>query len=310
MDAEKKCKFAIGCSCCCLVLIIVCILLGFSFRKVEVDEMALKWGTLSMSLGDKIYRQGRHHVWPAVKFMKFTWRVQTVDLFGGKSLDCYSSDGVLSRVELSYQYRLKPTELRDAVLDFGEQTLIEQFTVRLAQDAIRDACSYYQAEDFFRDREGLTNRMDAELGKRFNASKPHADFIRVVDSNIWLPPGFETAILQKQDAQIMISFAEGSERTEKMLAAREKLIVAGLDRQRALIKAEGLKNATIIAAEDEAEGIRLEFDQIVSKFREYKQTVGLNTLQFARSYLASEAMKRAGLPIYIFEPGQAACTSA
>jgi len=303
-------KIAAGCTCCCLVFVMIIILIAVSLKDVEVDEMALKWGTLTCSLGTEVYSQGKHHVWPGYRFIKYTKRYQFVELHGPNGIDCLSQDGLLNKMDVSFQYRMIPEKLRDVVLEWGEQHILEKYIIRLAQDSIREACAMYPARDYYIKRGVLSDKMEEILRTRMTQHDAHANLIFLQLKYVLLPKGFENAIELKQDAQVEINRTILVDREVTKLIAEERRQIANLTSQRDIFRANALANATVIASDYEAEGIEAEFDQIVLSYRNYTKTLGLSTLEFARSYLASNAMKKAGLPIYLFEPGKEACAGA
>lgn len=289
--------------CLAAGFLISIILFILSLRDIDADEQALKYHGISKSLDEEdgkpvVYDQGKHFCWLGQYFIKYFNRFEAVEFSGAKAQSCISQDGVVILTSIRLMYKMDRKKLSDALFDWGEQDQVREYVHRLAQDAIRNACSLYSAEKFFAERGAIEDAILREFTESVMENKAYVEAGQVQFSNAKMPKDFEQAVVLKIKEKQDIDSAKGPERNGTLLDGQIKLDVAKITTQVDLKNATATAAATVQAASQEAIGIQQDFIEKAAAWRHYKETNGLTVRQLIDGYFVSLAMKNASLPVY------------
>jgi len=235
---------AFGCLCCCFWTIFASVSIGMSLRSLEQGKYAveLKWATQNIDsvpvqeAGMKFVGLGNElleypSTFQTMYFTANTAGVQAKDKGSFKPvirgpIRARSADGLEMYVTVSFQWKLKPSSLIDLYTILGETMYRDEF-VRFARAAIVKTCSQYPADEYFTNRNNITNSMVDSLSANFNASSKglDADIKGLQLQEVDLPDNFDAEIQNTQAAMQEVEVAE-AERIEKVVSVNTELLVA------------------------------------------------------------------------------------
>lgn len=276
-------------SICCILLITSCALFGASFSIVRPNYVGILYNRNVLHIEtDELYPSGRYMAGIGRKFLSFPTTYQTIrmgsefgELADAGDIVCRTSEGLVMRVEVSFQYRLNITieDLVRVYLDTADQYHIVY--TDMAQAAIRDACSLYTATEFIENRTELAEAMheftNARL-ERLYASIPTFELV-----NMEFDQAFAYAIEQTQIAK------------QDVLLAENQYSVAEVDSERRIAEAQTVAQITVrdayafnvslaAAAQAEAELFAIRIREQTLGFKTLREELGLNTSQALLGY--------------------------
>jgi len=163
----------------------------------------------------------------------------------GPALQSRTKDGLHVTLEVSFQYRLKPSRLYDLFTTVG--THYEGLLTRVAVEQITIASTQYSANEFFNKRSVIADEMKEMLDGHF---RKHAwsdvPFFQLRTVN--LPVEFEDAIqnTQIQQQEIQIAFAEQKQNRVRY----ESTVIQAQQRVRSILLAADAEAASVLASND------------------------------------------------------------
>jgi len=209
---------------CCVVLICSAFLIGYSFRKLDANEVGLDYSANSLTIDmTQLYEAGVHFLGVGHSFYKFSKAVQEMDL----TFYARSSDGLLVELHVKVLYRLlidKDALTNIQLLMNGDYKV---FLPGVAIASIRTVASDFTAFQFWLIRDNITQSMWDQLAIDM------ADWYGMVDNflltNFELPASFQDAITETQNRlqeQSQIKFLQETAETEtqtKIFAAAKQV---------------------------------------------------------------------------------------
>jgi len=235
-----------------VVLVASVILLLLSFDTLEYQEMGLNYGWVTETVEQKTYVAGRYYLGLGNHFIKFPQMVKSVyfvdDPTGGTqgpALQSRTNDGLTVRLEVSFQYKLKPDELYQLYSNLGPT--YERTLVRIAIEQLTTASTLHNANNFFSNRTTISLEMHNLLRDHFN-KHAYADVPFFQLRTVHLPDQFENAIQETQVKQQEIQIAS-AEQSQNRVAYETRVLQA---KQGVLVlqnQAEA-EAASILAAND------------------------------------------------------------
>ena len=189
---------------------------------------------------DDTYREGLHFVNP---FLTWTDLDARQDTFMIKQLEMPTQDQLLSKVDLSIQWRLDASRAAEIVRDTGDKDRLVQVHLHpKARSLVRElGTTINRAEDLFKDE--VRDRLALEISKKLSGYV--ADKGILVDAvllrNINLPPVLAEAIGRKK------------EREQEVERQRAELERVKLEQEQQVAQAEASRRA----AEEEAKRLRI-----------------------------------------------------
>jgi len=183
-------------------LFILCCL---SFDTLEYQEIGINYSWISETIEDRTYSAGRYYIGIGNQFIKFP-RVVNNMYFGdefsqgtvvdGPAMQSRTADGLTVRLEVSFQYKLKPESLYHLYQTFGEE--YQRILLRMAIEQLTTATTKHNAHDFFTNRTGLSQEMHSALDSHFQLHGfSEVPFFQL--RTVKLPKDFEDSI---QDTQV------------------------------------------------------------------------------------------------------------
>jgi len=251
-----------------LVCLVFAILLGaFSFDSLEYWEIGLCHSYISEVVQKETYSSGRHYVGLGNHFIKFPRTVVSVlfaddDSSGatqGPGLQSRTRDGLNVRLEVSFQYKLKPDRLFRLYSDLG--TDYQEAFIRIAIEQLTTASTMYNARSFFQERSRIAKEMHGLVRTHFEthgfASVP---FLQL--RTVQLPDMFEDAIRTTQVRQQGINIAKMRQRSSAVSFETD------------LIKAEQAVKVMKNEATAQATSVIYKNDAYCSQYRFFQETQG------------------------------------
>eukprot|EP00930_Biecheleria_cincta_P056288 TRINITY_DN42435_c0_g1_i1.p1 TRINITY_DN42435_c0_g1~~TRINITY_DN42435_c0_g1_i1.p1 ORF type:complete len:324 (+),score=67.28 TRINITY_DN42435_c0_g1_i1:220-1191(+) len=286
---------AFGCLCCCFWTIFACASIGMSLRSLEQGKYAveLKWATQKIS-DVPVQEPGLKFVGLGNELLEYPSTFQTMyftaNTAGVQAKDkglfkpvirgpirARSADGLEMYVTVSFQWKLKPSSLTDLYEILGETMYRDEF-VRFARAAIIKTCSKYPADEYFTNRNNITNSMLDALAANFNASSKglDADIKGLQLQEIDLPDKFDAEIANTQSAMQEVEVAE-AERVEKVVSVNTELLVATQAVDELLEQARG-----------SAESLRLSNEADVRQLLIFQEKQALANLEILKQFAGDE----------------------
>jgi len=196
------------------------VLFFLSFDTLEYQEIGLNYSWISETVESKPYASGRYYLGLGNHFIKFPRMVKSVffvdDLTGetqGPALQSRTKDGLTVRLEVSFQYRLKTSELFKLYTTLG--SLYEQTFVRMAIEQLTTASTMHNAHYFFSNRTVISQEMHAMLDGHFQEHAfAEVPFFQL--RTVHLPNEFEDAIKDTQVKQQEIQIATLEQKTNRV----------------------------------------------------------------------------------------------
>lgn len=251
MELETTLRIVAG------VLIGIFVYIYLAFATLAPTQAGIDFNMIRYTLGDN-YVNGRHWLGVGHRFIVFPLNVQTFEFIGHSSkfkagglLRSRTEDGLEVQLEVSMQYQLDKDNIRDIYTKFGED--YEEVYVRLAIDTLNLESTLEKAFTFFNNRTIVEARFSNALQSVFR-TQARCELQGFQLRSVSLPREFEQSIqnteVQKQDIKMADAEVEW-----KTIEAVTKVL-----------SAEKFANATVTAAEAEAERINYNVKAWVAAF--------------------------------------------
>lgn len=250
-----------GVGCVTLVGLVVAFLTCFD--SLEYQEMGLNYNWAYETVQKNTFDSGRYYLGLGNHFIKFPKMVKSIYLtdnserqsyyrassalsrqYQGPSLQSRTRDGLNVRLEVSFQYRLKPETLYELYTTLGLN--YEQILVRMAIEQLATSATQHTANFFFTNRTSISREMHGDLMVHFDkhafATVP---FFQL--RTVHLPAEFEDAIKKTQVKQqeIQIARLEQKRKTvgfETTVLQAEQQVRVMLNQAEAEVQAVNAKN--------------------------------------------------------------------
>ena len=164
---EQKHKVAVCGGC--VVFITSLVLFFCSFNTIDVNDVCLKYGTITREVEDEPTKQ-TGYIWTGIDhaFLCFPRTVLKLDYTsdGLGQLQTRTREGLLVGIDVSIEYKLLPGSLKK-LFDLVVQDY-EKFYNALAQSTLRNAASQYTAAEILKSSQPIQNTMKQMLDTRFN----------------------------------------------------------------------------------------------------------------------------------------------
>ena len=206
MDTKQKKIFGCG---FCVVFITSIVLFACSFATIDVNDVCLKYGTITREVEDEPSKQ-TGTVWVGIDhgFLCFPRTVlklsYTSDGLG--QLQTRTKEGLLVGIDVSIEYKLVPGSLKQlfdlVVMEY------QQFYDSLAQSSLRNAASQYTAAEILKSSGPIQGTMKDMLETRFN--KFFATIVAVQVRQLKLPNDVQAKLQAILDVGLKKDEAEKS----------------------------------------------------------------------------------------------------
>jgi len=187
----------------CVVIVII-VLIACSYRKVDVNEVALLYSHAARKIDrEQLYTGGRYYVGVGGEFITFPVTLQEMPL---PVFESRTMDGLKISLEVSLSYKFEKN--RDKIIDiydhFGAKC--DGFISRLAMNIVRDASARYKAYSYSINRSQVSYEMERDMRDDM------ADFGLILESlqllNVAFPKNFTTTLSNTLLLQQQVSQAE------------------------------------------------------------------------------------------------------
>ena len=227
-------KFALA-----LVGVLLVLMFGQRFvHSVPVGHVGV--ADLFGEVQDKTYKEGLHFVNP---FLTWTDLDARQDTFMIKQLEMPTQDQLLSKVDLSIQWRLDASRASEIVRDTGDKERLVQVHLHpKARSLVRElGTTIKKAEDLFQDE--VRDRLALEISQKLSGYVASKGILvdAVLLRNINLPPVLAEAIGRKK------------EREQEVERQRAELDRVKLEQEQQVAQAEASRRA----AEEDAKRLRI-----------------------------------------------------
>lgn len=205
------------------------VLLFCSFDTLEFTELGLNYGWVTETVDEDVYTFGRYYLGLGHHFIKFPQTVRSIVFIDdvtsqkhGPALQSRTWDGLSVRLEVSFQYKLKPAEVYAMYTTLGSD--YEQTFIRMAIEQITSCASRYKAHSFFINRTSIAEDMHSMLGQHFR-THGFSDIPFLQLRTVHLPIEFENSLMQTQLMEQDILTAR-EERNAKSVTFETKVLQA------------------------------------------------------------------------------------
>jgi hypothetical protein len=227
-------ELTIGCGLCCVIIIVASFLIGFSFRKLDANEVGINFSANSQTLDyTKLYDGGTYFVGLGHSFYKFPKTVQELKLVGSDAVAGRTKDGMVLTMNcrVLFRYNISVDGLAFLVLTLNEK--YTPFFSNITRSHVRDVASQYTAFEFWTKRDNITTAMMQRMTTELQ--EWHATVENFLLLNFELPKEFGDAItetdVQKQ-AKEKVQFEQEVAVTEtqtRILSASKQIDIIALE---------------------------------------------------------------------------------
>jgi len=232
---------------CCTLTIFTIFAVPFSFKTMEQGKYAVKLNWMTQTLEDPVYTEtGVKFVGLGNWLVEFPSSYQTMYFVNDKRglqaepegidklfwpmikgpIRARSADGLEMSVSMSFQWQLDSSNLVGLYEILGDDLYKDEF-VRFAKGAVIHACSFFAAEEYFRSRQNITNKMMTIVAETFQ--KPEMGLaiqikglqLREVD----LPDEYDMEIAETQE-QMQELYVAHAEREQLIIKKEAEVSVA------------------------------------------------------------------------------------
>jgi len=224
-----------------------------SFDTLEYQEMGLNYSWISETIEDKAYTAGRYYLGIGNHFIKFPKMVKSVFFLDdlsqetqGPALQSRTKDGLNVRLEVSFQYRIKFTDVYQMYTTLGPS--YQDTFIRMAIEQLATAATMHNAHFFFSNRTTISAEMHKMLDGHFQ-QHGFAEIPFFQLRTVHLPKEFEEAIKETQVKQQEIQIATLEQKT-KRVTFQTKVLQA--EQQVKVLQNQAAGEAASIMAANEA----------------------------------------------------------
>jgi regulator of protease activity HflC (stomatin/prohibitin superfamily) len=237
------------------------ILLLFSIDAVPPLFLGIKYNNFNKAAQvDDIKTPGRYFILPWNRFLLFPSNVQTITFSNEpllnrnalrfESLSTRTSEGLALRLQVSFQYRLKPDVLGQTYSTLNLN--YRDFFASQARDALLRAASQFEAVELWRNRAEFQTSLEDVVGQELSrfATCWGLQLLRID-----LTDSYENAIVNTQ-VQEQTKNVRTQEQMATRIRAETEVFRAEYDRQARVIMAQGNANYTVVTRSAAAEAQR------------------------------------------------------
>lgn len=256
----------VGCYAMCFgfVYIISIILVASSFQEMDPLEMGIAKNTILSNIKTGyVYTRGRYFLGLGYKFIKYPSHAINVDI---TDMSASTSDKQTVMLDVSAQYRIKPSELHDLYSIFSEN--YQPFFNQQVTEAVKEISVNYQTKpDFYLKRKEIAEAVTENLKVRFD--QKHVELLYFQLRRVDFPATVENSI-----AQISIA--------QEQAKASTNLNKAVIERAKATTKAkEADSEAKLLQQTAQAEGLVLTGTAAANAFKTRQQAANAAALEVA-----------------------------
>lgn len=220
-------------------ILIFMLALPLNIQKVEQDEFAIQYNTITNKFYDDVLTQGIYLKPLNIEFYKFKRTLQNIEVDG---LECMTRDKVILKLHVILQIQYYSESLKNIILtQYSEDSNYKDLINSLTYSTILNSCLYWSVEQYYMDRSKIDNMMFNQLMSNINISSIGSQviFFQLVD--IKFPDSYSELIKEKQNIEQNKQTAL-NDRTNKITQAQTEIIVSKKNAQINLINANMTSN--------------------------------------------------------------------
>lgn len=278
--AMPKSVYAI---CGGLGLLIFVISMSVSYSTLSPLEAGVKMNTLSQSISDKFYSQGRHYIGPMHKFIVFPTILQTIEFSSSRKanappLKVASGGGQIMVLEVSFQFRLMTSNLTKLYKSY-EQKYRGKF-LSIAETELKNHAPRYSPTQFFQNRIQISDAMHTALNLRFKR-----EFFAVVESfqlrKIEPPRAISMNIRDKLIQKERSALATQKKEAVKV-RSKSDTIKATYEAKTVVVQAEAARDAKLHTEKALADAISIKLERKAKAYKRLKDALKFSNADFLK----------------------------
>ncbi|UJR35271.1 hypothetical protein I4U23_028035 [Adineta vaga] len=275
-----------------LSLITIISLLIASMGRLNTDQIAISYNTISKKLSRDVQASGLHLNAPGFQFIIFPSVFTSMEF---DDISCLNHDGVSISLDVTLQFQADPKYLYDIVLQFKDFEGYKKILYATGRAAVHDTCAHFNTTAFQSMRGYFQVKLLEEMKQTFS---PFYAILRDLQvNNVRRPSDFETAVKDKEAAKENIKIAE-NERPKLLTQARTEYQKAIKQAQIIKERADTDSNIILNQADAEAEAVRARYTSEADTYVELKNKMRLN-VEALLNYMAIRVLGSSKSDVYI-----------
>jgi regulator of protease activity HflC (stomatin/prohibitin superfamily) len=273
-DDEVGFVLKVGCGgvCCLLIVIMTIILIACSVETIDSTEMGIAYNAPQAILEDKVKEEGLHGKPPFGYFILWPRTHQTMH----QTVNGMSSDGVVVKVEVAFQYKVDEKSLQRLTLDYKDVDYYKDVLQLVSRSGIRNACMKYKAQEFQTKRAAVQTTMFDEVQGRIKKGKMNSFVLDLQLTSVDRPDKYEKAVDDKENARNAIDLVTNL-RAQKMTQAYTNLAKVRVEANKTIDSAKTEAAVTTKNAEAESAIVYGRYQSQGALYKSVRQERGLSS---------------------------------
>jgi len=264
-------------------LLLALILIFISARKLNSNELGIKYDNIAKKLGNSVDGEGLNFGAPGFSYIIFPSVYQTMEF---RDITCLNKDGVIIDLDVSYQFKANAKFMRLLVDQFKDFDGYKKILLASGISAVHDSCANFSTTEFQTDR-GKYQESLREIMRNYCESL-HCELNDLQVNNVQRPNLFESAVKDKEAAKENIRVAE-NERPRLLLQAETEYEQAKKQAEILLNNAETSAKIMRTKADTEARSLKYQYEKDLEVYKAAKESQGLDN-EALISYIAVRAI--------------------
>lgn len=275
-----------------LSLITIASLLIASLGRLNTDQIAIPYNTISKKLSRNAQAAGLHLNAPGFRFITFPSVFTSMEF---DDVSCLNRDGVSINLDVTLQFQADPKYLYDIVLQFKDFEGYKRILYATGRSAVHDTCAHFNTTAFQSMRGYFQEKLLEQMKSSFS---PFYAILRDLQvNNVRRPGDFETAVKDKEAAKENIKIAE-NERPKLLTQARTEYQKALKQAQIIKERADTDSNIILNQADAEAQAVRARYSTETDTYMDLKNKLRLN-VEGLLNYMAIRVIGSSKNDVYI-----------
>lgn len=279
------------------VVVMIIALVASSLKRLNSYEVGIQYDQIWKKLKEDPFNEGLHLGPVGYTFIIFPSVFKSIEF---TNLKCLNKDGVHITLDVSYQYRARPTELNTVINQFKDHDGYVTILENAGETAIHEACSLFNTTQFQSERGKFQESVGQKLINKYDGL--YCDVSEIQVSNINRPGEYESAIKQKEAARENIKVAE-NERPRQVTQATTKKREAETEAEITVARAESEARIRLNKAETERQAILDQFSREAETYEVLFQSVQNDGLALTNegflSYMGIRAISNAQNDVHL-----------
>lgn len=269
-----------------------------SLGRLQTHEVGVIYDTIWKKLGDEVFNEGLHLGPPGFQWIIFPSIFKSIQF---SDVTAISKDGASIKLDISYQYRVRPQKLRTIITQFQDHGTFRTFLEVIGEAVVQDSVAYFNTSQLMSSRAEFQDKVRSEI--RQQHGRMNCDVADIQVENIRLPSVYESSVRDKEAARENIEVARSEEPrliTQALTDKRESETEASIT----LNKAATNSRIHLTEAGRKADSIGHQFLKDTESLVNIKDDLGLTTSSLI-SYMTSRAIAANQHSVYIGLPAPA-----